>query len=132
MQTYSQLQTAWTEILHPQRSISLTHRDRSRKVACFARQLMRHEKGLSLSDAMRYAWNEIRNDESLTLIRFISGSGKDCQRIVYTDWKAHYTPTGTGHATKPGQILFADAARIHTGMKSVIISAYENLILEQF
>lgn len=111
----------------------LTRIQQLRKVAAFARQLMRHG-GLTLGEAMTYAWDEMKKyGKDYQLVKFQKQNGDIVSRVVMFGPAHNYIKVkGTGRPLKPGQVWFADAARMHAGKRNIAISTYSNLIIEQF
>lgn len=106
--------------------VTLTHADNSRKAMVFALQLMRHDNELTLSEALWYAWDELKKfGEQYRLIKFRKTNGEEAQRIVMAGPASQYVPVkGTGRPLKPGQQWFCDAARLHCGKRSPVVSTY--------
>lgn len=99
------------------------------KIMVLASQLVKHTD-LSRSSCMKFATAQIKNNpEAYKLVSFTKVSGKPCKRVVMSDsYENYYTSKGTGRKPKEGQVLFADAARVLSGQKSVIISTYYDRI----
>jgi hypothetical protein len=114
--------------------VKLNRIDIMRKVAVFARQILRHNQDLTLSEAMYYAWDEMKKFGSeYRLIKFTKTNGEIVSRIV-TAAPAHtiIKVKGTGRPLKPGQVWFCDVARLQSGKRGAAISTYTNNIIEQF
>ena len=109
------------------RKVSSEKYSLQRKVICFALQLMRHDGELDLSDALIYAWDEMKKFGDLyKVIEFENTKGQLCKRVVMlAHWNKFYTPKGTGRPIGENRILFADAAKVHCGVQP-IISTYKN------
>lgn len=121
----------------------ITHRQMLQKVMVFAGQIMRHDSELTRADAMKEAWATMKSEgEKYRLIKFtkiIKATKKRpeqtiiLQRIVMADSPFnYYTPKGTGRPLKEGQVLFADAARIRCQKDYVLISTYQDRIIQKF
>lgn len=104
-----------------------------RKICVFARQLMKHDADLSLSDAMTYASSEIKLfPHKYMILKFKNVSGKIEQRIILNaGWSELNKVKGTGRPLKENQRLFIDAVKMHTGKPSTI-STYVQNIIEKF
>lgn len=100
-----------------------------KKVFVYAHQLRRHND-LTLSEALIEAWDFIKSNQDVQLLTFKKVRTDElCKRIVATDWSKYYEVKGTGRPLKPGQVLFADLAKVASG-KRAIISTYEDRIVE--
>ena len=111
----------------------LTHRQRSRMSATLARQLMKADKELSLGDAMRQAWAEIKADErQFKFVEYRKVSGKVVRKVIMAGHISEYfTPKGTGRPLKPNQRLYVDAG-CHLLGKYAIRSYYTDSIITKF
>jgi len=111
----------------------LTHRQRSRMSATLARQLMKADKELSLGDAMRRAWKEIKADEKrFIFVEYRQVSGKVVRKVIMSGHISEYfTPKGTGRKLKDGQKLYIDAG-CHLLGKYAIRSYYTDSISAKF
>lgn len=93
----------------------------TKKVCHLANALMK--KGLTRSDAFRAAWATIKS-AATKLLTFTKKSGEICTRVVDTNIGNYYTSKNTGKKKPEGLKLFADLAKVASGEKYVIISAY--------
>ncbi len=90
-----------------------------------ANQLRRYQK-LSLSDSLKYAWMVVKAESDAILLTFKTTAQKVCKRLVSSDLKKYWTPTGNGRKPKEGLSLFVDLAKFEVGLPC-IISTYEIL-----
>lgn len=96
-------------------------------VMCFALQLMRHDGELDLSNALVYAWDEMKDFGHLyKVVAFENAKGQLCKRVVMVEhWSNFYQVKGTGQPLSKDRIPFADAAKLHCGINP-IFAPYKN------
>ncbi len=93
-----------------------------------AAQIRRNDANQTRSTSMRAAWATIKAAPSAEVVTFQKTDGTICSRVVCTQWGAYHTVKGTGSETKPGQVLFADLAKVAAN-KNPIISTYKSRII---
>lgn len=85
--------------------------------------------GLSFSDSQTMAWAWI-NSNGASCVTFKKVSGEVTTRVVATQALSQYIDfKGTGTRIKEGLRLFVDVAKLLTGQKNPVISAYQNSII---
>ena len=80
----------------------------------------------NLSDALKEAWKQARN-EAIQTLEFVKKSGERTKRVVTNLSRLSYT--GTGRKKPAGLMLFIDMVKVVSGKSNCIISTYkENII----
>lgn len=91
---------------------------------------IRKSNGTNRSESMTQAWALINFTPDAQVLRFekIAKPGVIEVRIVSPTWSMFYTPVGGTSTNKPGQLLFADLAKVALKIKNPIISTYQTQI----
>lgn len=92
-----------------------------RKAAILANALIK--AGSTRKEAFKTAWAKVKT-ETTKLLSFTKKDGTKAVRVVASKLSDYFTPNGNGKPRPEGLHLFADMAKVTTGKKYIVISAY--------